>query len=122
VEWFLPMIHFEMASSNIRNTDIGNLSSIARMMKSNAGMKLLVIGFTDKTGGEDLNLKLSYQRANAAIDYFVNKQGIDRQRFILNYKGKNDNIVEANSSFMNRRVEFQVAKPGDIDMPPPSGN
>lgn len=122
VEWFLPMIHFEMSSSNIRNMDIGNLSSIARMMKSNVGMKLLVIGYTDKIGGEDINQKLSYQRASAAIDYFVNKQGIARERFVLNYKGKNDNIVEANSSFMNRRVEFQVAKPGDVDMPPPGGN
>jgi outer membrane protein OmpA-like peptidoglycan-associated protein len=122
VEWFLPMIHFEMSSSNIRNSDVGNLSSIARMMKSNRGMKLLVIGYTDKTGGEDINQKLSFQRANAAIDYFVNKQGISRDRFVLNYKGKDDNIVEANSSFMNRRVEFQVAKPGDIDMPAPAGN
>jgi outer membrane protein OmpA-like peptidoglycan-associated protein len=122
VEWFLPMIHFEMSSSNIRNTDIGNLSSIARMMKSNKGMKLVVIGYTDKTGGEDINQKLSYQRASAAIDYFVNKQGISRDRFVLNYKGKEENIVEANSSFMNRRVEFQVAKPGDIDMPAPGGN
>jgi outer membrane protein OmpA-like peptidoglycan-associated protein len=122
VEWFLPMIHFEMSSSNIRNSDIGNLSSIARMMKSNRGMKLLVIGYTDKTGGEDINQKLSFQRANAAIDYFVNKQGIARDRFVLNYKGKDDNIVEANSSFMNRRVEFQVAKPGDTDMPAPTGN
>ncbi len=122
VEWFLPMIHFEMSSSSIRNMDIGNLSSIARMMKSNRGMKLLVIGYTDKTGGEDINQKLSYQRASAAIDYFVNKQGISRDRFVLNYKGKDDNIVEATSSFMNRRVEFQVAKPGDIDMPAPGGN
>jgi outer membrane protein OmpA-like peptidoglycan-associated protein len=122
VEWFLPMIHFEMSSSNIRTSDIGNLSSIARMMKSNRGMKLLVIGYTDKTGGEDVNQKLSFQRANAAIDYFVNKQGISRDRFVLNYKGKDDNIVEANSSFMNRRVEFQVAKPGDTDMPAPAGN
>jgi outer membrane protein OmpA-like peptidoglycan-associated protein len=122
VEWFLPMIHFEMSSSNIRNSDIGNLSSIARMMKSNRSMKLLVIGYTDKTGGEDINQKLSFQRANAAIDYFVNKQGISRDRFVLNYKGKDDNIVEANSSFMNRRVEFQVAKPGDTDMSAPAGN
>jgi outer membrane protein OmpA-like peptidoglycan-associated protein len=122
VEWFLPMIHFEMSSSNIRNSDVGNLSSIARMMKSNRGMKLLVIGYTDKTGGEDINQKLSFQRASAAIDYFVNKQGISRDRFVLNYKGKDDNIVEANSSFMNRRVEFQVAKPGDTDMPAPAGN
>jgi len=122
VEWFLPMIHFEMSSSNIRNSDVGNLSSIARMMKSNRGMKLLVIGYTDRTGGEDINQKLSFQRANAAIDYFVNKQGISRDRFVLNYKGKDDNIVEANSSFMNRRVEFQVAKPGDTDMPAPAGN
>jgi outer membrane protein OmpA-like peptidoglycan-associated protein len=122
VEWFLPMIHFEMASSKIRNMDIGNLSSIARMMKSNKGMKLLVIGYTDKTGGEDVNQKLSYQRASAAVDYFVNIQGIPRDRFVLDYKGKDDNIVEANSSFMNRRVEFQVAKPGDTERPAPAGN
>jgi outer membrane protein OmpA-like peptidoglycan-associated protein len=122
VEWFLPMIHFEMSSSNIRNSDVGNLSSIARMMKSNSGMKLLVIGYTDKTGGEDVNQKLSFQRASAAIDYFVNKQGIPRDRFVLDYKGKDDNIVEANSSFMNRRVEFQVAKPGDTERPAPTGN
>lgn len=122
VEWFLPMIHFEMSSSNVRNTDVGNLSSIARMMKSNRSMRLLVVGYTDKTGSEGINQKLSFQRANAAIDYFVNKQGISRDRFVLNYKGKDDNIVEANSSFMNRRVEFQVAKPGDTDMPAPAGN
>jgi len=121
VEWFLPMIHFDNASSTIRQTDVGNLSSIARMLKSNRNMRLLVIGFTDRTGGEDTNRRLSYQRASSAIDYFVSKQGISRDRFVLQYKGQNDNIVESPSSFMNRRVEFQVAKAGDTEMPVPGG-
>lgn len=120
-EWFLPMIHFPTDSYVIKYADYGNLASIARMMKSNPNIRLVVTGFTDATGPEEYNAKLSYSRANAVIDHFVNNHGISRGRFVLQYKGKEESLVPRESSMMNRRVEFRVAGAGDYEMQAPTG-
>ncbi|HNG06588.1 MAG TPA: OmpA family protein, partial [Saprospiraceae bacterium] len=81
-----------------------------------------VTGHTDKTAGASYNKMLSYNRSKAAIDYLVNKYGIARNRFVLTYSGKEDTLIDTQAAnYMNRRVEFRVAKPGDVEMPKPSG-
>ena len=118
--WFLPLIHFDIDSYKIRYADYGNLSGIARMLKSNPGLRLVVTGYTDKTASNDYNIYLSYKRAKAAIDHLVQVDGISRDRLILQYSGENAPLVpSARSSLMNRRVEFRVASPNDVEMPPP---
>ncbi|MCB0704645.1 MAG: OmpA family protein [Saprospiraceae bacterium] len=121
-DWFLPMVHFNIDSYAIRYSDYGNLANIAQVMKSNPNIKVVVQGFTDKTASENYNEVLSYNRAQAAIDHLVNTHGISRSRLILHYGGEERNLVPTNgSSFMNRRVEFQVAKAGEVDMARPQG-
>ncbi len=122
VEWFLPMVHFNIDSYKVRDADYGNLSSIANVLKSNPKIKIVVQGFTDKTASDDYNSVLSYNRALASIDHLVNLHGIDRSRLILQYGGEDNTLVPASgSSLMNRRVEFRVAGPKDAEMPQPQG-
>lgn len=120
-EWFLPMIHFATDSYTVKFSDYGNLASIARMMKSNPSLRLVVAGHTDQTGNESYNDRLSYQRANAIIEHMVTKHGIGRGRLILQWEGKSEALVPKSASYMNRRVEFRAAGPEDYEMDPPTG-
>ncbi len=120
-EWFLPMIHFGTDGANIKYSDYGTLSSIARMLKGNANLRLVVTGFADSSAPESYNEDLSYKRAQAVVDHLVNNHGIGRGRLVLQYKGESELLVPNGSSYMNRRVEFRVAQPNDVEMDPPSG-
>ncbi len=119
--WFLPIIHFNIDSDKIRFSDYGSLAGIARVMKSNPNMTLVVEGFTDKTASKEYNLYLSYLRANSAIEHLVSIHGIDRSRFLLNYNGEDSPLVPSlGSTLMNRRVEFRVAEMTDQEMEKPA--
>lgn len=120
-EWFLPMIHFGTDGSTIKYSDYGTLASIARMMKGNPNIRLVVTGFADATAPESYNNALSYKRANAVIEHMVNNHGIGRGRFVLQWKGESELLVPSGGSYMNRRVEFRVAQPTDVEMDPPAG-
>ena len=109
VDWYLPMIHFNLDKYGIKTSEYGKLHNIAEVMRRNPELTIVAAGHTDKLSGNCYNDKLSYNRAKAAIDYLVSKYNIDRSRFILNWGGENTNIVTTNGgSMMNRRVEFKV--------------
>lgn len=120
-EWFLPMIHFGTSSSSVKYSDYGTLASIARMLKGNPNIRLVVTGYTDETGEVPSNNQLSYVRAKSVVDHLVNSHGIGRGRLVLQWKGQQDLLVPSGSSYMNRRVEFRVAQSGDVEMDPPAG-
>ena len=108
-DWFLPMIHFGLDKYSIKNSEYGKLHNVATVMRLNPGIRVVASGHTDKLAGNCYNDVLSYNRANAAIDYLVSKYGISRDRFVLNWGGENTSLVPTNSSnMMNRRVEFAV--------------
>lgn len=119
-EWFLPMIHFDIDQTKIREVDYGYLAAVARVLKQYPHIRLVVKGFTDQTASSAYNELLSYKRALAVIDFLTKKHGIARNRLVLHYGGEDESLVPgAGSSFMNRRVEFHLAKPDETDMPPP---
>lgn len=119
-EWFLPMIHFGTDSYSVKYSDYGTLAGIARMMKGNPSLRLVVEGHTDQTGGEAYNDYLSYERAKAIVDHMETNHGISRGRFVIMWKGKQTGLVPKTSSYMNRRVEFRAAGPDDFEMAPPT--
>jgi OOP family OmpA-OmpF porin len=119
-EWFLPMLHFANDSYTIKFSDYGNLAGIARMMKSNPKLRLVVTGFTDQTSTENYNLRLSYLRAKEVVDHLVNNHSIARGRLVIQYKGMEEALVPSASSYLNRRVEFRSAQADDVEMDPPA--
>lgn len=121
-EWFLPMIHFGVDSYTVKYSDYGTLSSLARMLKSNPNMRLVITGYTDQTGTEEYNDGLSYQRAKSVADHLESQHGIGRGRLVLHWKGTQEALVPKSASYMNRRVEFRVASSTDVEMDPPTGS
>ena len=119
-EWFLPMLHFPSSSNQIKYSDYGNLAGVGRMMKANPNIRLLVTGFNDAIGSESVNNQLSFDRAKNVIEHLVNIHGIARSRFVLQWKSSADSLVPTSSSYMNRRVEFHIASPDDVEKEAPT--
>lgn len=120
-ELFLPMIYFPLNQSKVKYSDYGTLSSVARVLQGNTGMRLVVRGYTDRVGSAANNERLSYQRAKSVVDHLVNQHGIDRSRLILQFRGEENAIVPLDKSYINRRVEFLTAEPGASEDSAPSG-
>lgn len=122
-KWFLPMIHFDSDKYSIKPEFYGHLHHVANVMTMCPSACVSVVGHTDVRNGNDYNRVLSYNRAQAAIDYLVTNYGIDRSRFNLMYGGEDSplNKTGAANNYMNRRVEFRVCDGTDTNMGRPEG-
>lgn len=117
INWILPMVHFDIDNYQIRHADYGNLANAAKVISANPEFKFVVEGYTDKSATDFYNEVLSYNRAKAVIEFLVGAHSIPREQLILKYDGKDEKLVPSTGdSFMNRRVEFRVAKEGEVDM------
>ena len=131
--WFLPMIHFDLDKYYIKPEFYGSLHHVATVMNAHPDMKIVAHGYTDNRSSPEYNNVLSYNRANAAINYLVENYNIPRSRFIISYGGEQSPIVkglpdshnisstEEYKHYINRRVEFRVATATDTDMSRPEG-
>lgn len=120
-DWFLPMIHFDLNRYGIKSQFYPHLHHVATVMKQNPGISIVVEGNADARSSNDYNQVLSYKRATEAINYLVSNYGISRSRLILTYKGEVTPLVKNSpKNYMNRRVEFRVAK-GETEMARPAG-
>lgn len=124
-EWFLPMIHFDLDRYNIKPEFYGELHHVAEVMRLCPSACISVVGHTDERNKNAYNDVLSYNRANAAVDYLVSTYGIDRSRFNVMYGGEDKPLVASPKTeaqqYMNRRVEFRICKTGDSTMSRPAG-
>ena len=116
------MVHFASGSDVIKYSDYGALASIARVIKGTPNLRVAIIGHTDQTGDESTNNELSYNRGLAVIDHLVNNHGVSRGQLVLMWAGQGEALVPSTASYMNRRVEFRVASPEDVEQDPPSLN
>lgn len=120
-EWFFPNVNFALNSYALRFSEYEKLYQVATVLKQNSNLKVVVVGNTDGSGSEGYNNVLSYNRAKAAIDFLVEKHGIDRSRLILNWAGEGNALVPVKGvNAANRRAEFRVAK-GETEMARPEG-
>lgn len=123
-KWFLPMIHFDLDKYTIKPEFYGHLHHVANVMKLCPNMCVAVTGHTDRSSGDSYNNVLSYNRANAAVNYLVSNYGIDRSRLKLTYGGEGAPIIgnarNQSEKYMNRRVEFNVCS-DENDMGRPEG-
>ena len=122
-DWFLPMIHFDFNKSNIKRSEYEKLHHVATVMQLNPDIRVVVSGHTDKTSSNCYNNKLSYQRSQNAINHLIETYGISRNRLVLNWSGEENVIIPTEArNYINRRVEFRVAKAeSDQGMPDCSG-
>lgn len=81
------------------------VKAVARVLKDNPDVKVLVVGFADYTGSDSYNMKLSEKRANEVKRLLVKKYGIAENRIQTEYKGKSVAFGDIQYA-LNRRVSF----------------
>lgn len=102
---------FDFDSSAIRSEYNEKLDKLGDYLKSNPDAYVVAGGFTDSAGDEEYNLALSERRASSVKSYLVSNFGIDEDRVVTLWFGK-DNPVGDNATSegrqLNRRVELAV--------------
>ncbi len=102
-----------------------SLARIAGIIQSYPGLKVQVEGYTDSVGSDELNQKLSENRASTTRDFLV-KQGVSMDNISSMGYGKADPVADnstAAGKAQNRRVNLVVS--GDaigVTQSAPTGN
>jgi SH3 domain-containing YSC84-like protein 1 len=104
----LSNVRFRTGSAELTSNSEGALNEAVNALKEHSDWRIRVEGFTDNQGSQDVNEKLSSDRAEAVANWLAD-HGIDRGR--LSSKGYGDaRPVASNSSAAgrarNRRVEL----------------
>lgn len=102
---------FDTGKYNLRPEAREKLAKLSGIVLAHPGLHLAVEGYTDSTGSDELNMKLSEQRAGAVQDYLVS-QGLAQDTVTSQGFGKSmpvaDNATAAGRQ-KNRRVEIIVS-------------
>lgn len=108
----LKQVQFATGSARILQNSYGILDEVVRLLKVNPEITHLAIeGHTDNRGSDELNEKLSADRANSVMKYLIEKGGIDAARLSSAGFGPKRPIADNNTADgrqKNRRVEFHI--------------
>ncbi|WP_312951515.1 OmpA family lipoprotein [Superficieibacter sp.] len=104
-------VTFDSNSANLKPAGANTLSGVAMVLKEYPKTAVNVVGYTDSTGGQDLNMRLSKQRADSVGSSLIT-QGVDAGRLRTSGMGP-ANPVASNSTedgkAQNRRVEITLS-------------
>lgn len=111
-------INFDSGKATLKDTARLNIAKLSGILLMMPGLNIRVEGHTDSTGGDELNMKLSKERA-MAVQNILTEMGVDQARIISEGYGKNNPIASndtAEGRAQNRRVEIVLAE-GTIAAP-----
>ena len=107
-QYILQSILFEINSSEIRSTDVPELTSLQSLLANNTALTATIIGHTDDSGPTAFNEKLSLDRASTVKAWLVEK-GIDASRLSIKGVSSTNPIIpdsRESARAVNRRTEI----------------
>jgi len=102
-------IYFDTGKSVIKPESAQAIGEIAKLLKSDPGLKIHVVGHTDNVGGVESNITLSKARAEAVMQALIKDHGIAATRMTAFGCGQFSPIASNDSEEgrgKNRRVEL----------------
>lgn len=106
----LRNVFFDTGKSDLRPESYTEIDRLILIMMQNPTLKIEISGHTDNTGNDNLNDKLSKDRAQSLVDYMVSK-GIKKDRLISEGYGSSrpiDTNDTEEGKQNNRRVEAKI--------------
>ena len=103
-------VNFDLNKSSLTSTAKANLDKLVPVFNDYKDTDIQIFGYTDSSGSDDYNLKLSEQRAASVKTYLVSK-GINASRINTVGRGEADPIASNDTKegmSQNRRVEFAI--------------
>jgi outer membrane protein OmpA-like peptidoglycan-associated protein len=107
----LRNIFFDFNKSTLRPASVAELERLTKLLTDNPKMRIEISGHTDNVGSATYNQKLSQSRANAVVDYLIDKKGIKKDRLEFAGYGFTQPIADNDSDAgrqLNRRTEFKI--------------
>lgn len=105
-------VEFENGKANVLSTMHDDLGKLGNFLTDHPQTKLIISGHTDSAGKEELNLKLSQDRADAIKKYLIKEFKVTDERIIATGYGSALPLVEKEETEehkqLNRRVEFEI--------------
>ncbi len=110
------VVHFGVSKNTLTSDEKAKLDDVAKQIGSLQRYFITVEGYTDQTGSEDYNDRLSRERANSVISYLVGSHNIPVYRIHMVGLGEQKLVDEGKGKKAreaSRRVEITVytAKP-----------
>jgi len=102
---------FDTGKYDLRPAAREGLAKLSGIVLAHPGLKLEIEGHTDSTGGDELNQRLSEQRAQGVLEYLI-EQGLNRDSLTAKGFGKTMPIASNQTPQgrqKNRRVELIVS-------------
>ena len=108
----LHEIHFDPDSMTLRSESFPELDRVVTFLKRHPELVIEIAGHTDSIGNEDYNMYISQGRAQAVVDYVV-ERGVEPERLVA--KGYGESMPDASNATragraLNRRVVFTVLR------------
>ncbi|AZL74738.1 OmpA family protein [Pseudomonas oryziphila] len=110
---------FQTGMAELNGRSQHNIQELAAYLQANPERNVLVEGFTDATGSDALNQRLSEQRADAVANA-LRRQGVAAQRIKSAGYGKDYPVASnatAQSRQLNRRVEVVISRGAEAVAP-----
>lgn len=119
-------VTFASGSSRVNPGFYNTLNAVAQNLIEYPNSLIDVYGFTDTTGSDALNQRLSEQRAQAVADYLVS-QGVARSRIATQGYGEQYDYLRVKTADgvaepLNRRVEIKIIPVSQDDVSEARGN
>lgn len=99
---------FESGRATLQPGALRNVEQLATVLKQYPERRVLIEGYTDSVGSEEMNLQLSQRRAEAFRDALL-ARGVARERMDVRAHGESHPVADNNSAAgrqQNRRVEI----------------
>lgn len=104
-------VTFDTNSSQIKASGANTLTGVAMVLKEYQKTHINVVGHTDSSGGRDLNMRLSEQRADSVASNLIT-QGVEAGRISTSGVGPDQPIASnstAEGKAQNRRVTITLS-------------
>lgn len=85
------------------------LWNVSKFMEAHPDLKIVITGYADKFGTDEVNQRISKERANTVATILQKEYGISPERMFIKYEGKENPFYKDNNKW-NRCVIIEVAK------------
>lgn len=111
--WFsFDRILFETGKSNLKSSSDYEIRNIVAIMKAYPDVEIKIGGYTDNTGDENANLRLSKERADAVRNALIEK-GVEEEKIRAEGYGSRFPVASNDNNQgreRNRRVDVRITK------------
>ena len=112
-------MHFETGKADLSDQDKADLCATATTAEGTENALMLVVGYTDSTGGDELNQELSEKRANRVINYLQQRCGWKPYRMLTPTGMAEADPAASNDTYegkaQNRRVAVNILVSKGLD-------